>query len=98
MSITGELVRISTATMAALPVNLTDLSTHLSATAWPTTELGCHFFFTKRCEQWLDRPHGGLFQFFLDPLAYRFALFTLYFPAPTLYPHPLSSSSFSHLL
>jgi len=77
MAITDELVRISTATMAALPVNLTDLSTHLSATAWSTTEFGCHFFFTKRCEQGLDRPHSGLFQFFLDLLDDRFALFTL---------------------
>jgi hypothetical protein len=61
MPISREVVGILTPTMTALPIDLADVSTHPPWTAWPPTQFGRHFGFTKLREQRSDRFNGGFF-------------------------------------
>src|SRR6266480_1193639 len=84
MSITRELVGISTAAMPTLPVDLTSLSTHTSGAAFLSTQLRRLFFLTKIPQQWLDCADDGLLQLLLHLLDNLLALFTFQFPGQKL--------------
>jgi len=80
MSIARKAVRISTATMTALPVNLAGVSTDMPRTAFLSSQFGCLFFFTKFREQRPDRPNDSLMQLLLHLLDDLFAFFTFQLP------------------
>jgi len=87
MAIARELVGIPTATMAALPINLAGLSTHLSWTALLSPQLCFLLFFTKLPEQGPDRTNHRLLQLLLHCLDDLFALLSFQFPWQKLYTH-----------
>ena len=98
MSIPGKVIGISTATMTALPVNLTGLSTDASGMALSATEFGRHLFFTKLGEQGFDGLNRCLLQLLLNRLDDRFALLPFQFPGQKVYTHRAESSLLVHVL
>ena len=77
MSITGELVGITTATRPALPIDQTRLPTHASRFAFSSAQLGCQLFFQKGAQDGPDGPESCGFGLCLHFLEDAFAFLSL---------------------
>src|SRR5712691_1682724 len=87
MPIAGELVRISTATISTLPLDLASLSAHPPWLPFPPTQFHRQFFFAKLRKPRLDCSKGCLLHLLLYSLDDRPAVFSLQFPHHKLYTH-----------